>query len=92
MELTQHERITLEIFTTDTGAFETVKKVADAYIRRQKDVFISSLGVKKDLSNEEIGAKIRAFDEAMFLIEGVFREVSTFKKVKKDEEVKNPGR
>ena len=72
MELTQNELITLEVFTADAGAFDAVKKVATDYIERQRDLFIRNLSLKKDLSNEDIGAKIRAFDEATALITGIF--------------------
>jgi len=91
MELTEVEKMTLEIFTSDAGAYDTVYKIAKDKIGRAKDVFIRNLSVKKDIPNDEIGAKIRAFDEGMLLVDSVFRDIGQYKKRPKEVEL-NPAR
>jgi hypothetical protein len=80
MELTDHEKTTLEIFTSEAGAYEVVYKIAKERIEKARDTFTRSLSVLKDKSNEEIGAKLRAFDEGMLLVDSIFREIGQYRK------------
>ncbi len=91
METTPQEKTVLEVLAADEATFATLQKVFQNYIERQKDIFLRTLSVKKEISNENIGAQIRAFDEASYLIAGIWREVGQFRP-QKDREVKNHAR
>jgi hypothetical protein len=80
MELQPHEITTLEIFTSEAGAFDIVYKIAKDKVEKARDAFTRSLSLFKDKPNEEIGAKLRAFDEGLLLVESIFREIRQYKK------------
>ncbi len=91
MILTDAEKITLEIFTADEATFNLIIKLAKDKIDRNREVFVRNLRLKKELTNEEIGAKIRSFDEGTLLVEDFFREIAQLKK-KPQEAQTNPAR
>ena len=80
IDLTENEKLALQIFTSEAGAFPTVYKIVKDKIERSKSAYITNLKIKKDFSNEEIGAKIRAFDEGADLVDAIFREISQYQK------------
>ena len=80
MELTDYEKTTLEIFTSEAGAYEVVYKIVKERIEKTRDAFIRSLSVLKDKPNEEIGAKLRAFDEGLLLVDNIFRDIGQYKR------------
>lgn len=92
MELTSLEIINLQVFTSEGGGFDVVQKIAKEHIDRQRDIFIRNIAIRKGQSNEEVGAKIRAFDEATQLVDGIFREIYTYKEQKEQDVSKNPAR
>lgn len=92
MELNAQERISLEVFTSDAGAFEVVHKIVKEHIEKKRDLYIKSPLLLKGKSNEEIGAKFNAFLEGIDLVEGIFREIGQHRKPKEEKEEKNPAR
>lgn len=90
MDMTQADKTALEIFTSD-GTYDVVYKIAKDKIERAKDIFIRNLNLKKDISNEDIGAKIRAFDEGMLIVDSIFGEIGQYRK-KVETTEKNPAR
>lgn len=78
--LTPNEINALQIFTSEAGSFPTVYKIAKDYVERQRDAYIKSSITRKTQTNEEIGAKLRAFDEGVFMVEGLFREIIKYQK------------
>lgn len=91
MELSPTEITTLEIFTSDIGAFEVVHKIAHDRIERARDTFIRTLSSDKTMHNDSIGAKIRAFDEGMLLVDAVFKEIGSYRK-QPERSTKNPAK
>lgn len=92
MQLTDQERTTLEIFTSDAGAFEIVHKIALKKLETERDNYVkNALLPSNKESNEEIGARIKALGEGIRLVEAIFREIGNLKKHETKEE-KNPAR
>lgn len=92
MELTPQELINIQVFTSEGGGFDVVQKIAKEHIEKQRDMFVRNINLRKGQTNEDIGAKIRAFDEAVQLVEGVFREVWGYRVDKNTKDEKNPAR
>ncbi len=91
MELTDNEKTTLQIFTSQAGGFEVVHKIAREFIEKQRDLFIKNTTTLNTDSNEEIGAKLKAFTEGIKLVEAIFREIGQYKK-QEITNSKNPAR
>lgn len=79
MELNEHEKTTLEIFTSEAGGYDVVYKIAKDRIERAKETFIRGLSSDKKIKNEDIGAKIRAFDEGTLLVDAIFAEIGSYR-------------
>lgn len=92
IELTDQEKVAIEIFTSEAGSFDAVHKIARNHIEQEREVFIKNQMNVPISSNEEVGAKLRSFAEAVRLVEGVFRDIGQFKKPPKQEEKLNPAR
>ena len=91
MELNDLERVALEIFTSEAGSFDIVHKIARGHIEKERETFIKNQMNVPISSNEEAGAKLRSFAEGVRLVEGVFREISQFRK-REVKEMVNPAR
>ena len=91
MNLTEQEKLTLEIFTSDAGAFDIVEKIMKEQLEEKRLMFVRNFTARKGLSNAEIGANIRAFDEAVLMVESIFREIAAYRKQPEVLE-HNPGR
>lgn len=92
MELTPSQRVAIEIFTSEAGSFDIVCALAKEYIEKQRDTYVrNQVNLNAD-SNEQIGAKLKAFSEGSRFMDAFFREIGQFKKPSKQIEGKNPAR
>ena len=91
MKLTDEEKTIVEIFVTDQKAYDTIYKILKSQVETKRYLFTRNITSRKDLTNEQIGANLRSFDEANLMINGIFRELIMYRKV---QEVRheNPGK
>ena len=82
---------TLEIFTSEAGAYDAVLKISKEYLVKQRDLFVKNTNLFTDNSPQEVGEKLKALDQGILLINGIFREIAQFRK-QVDRQSKNPAR
>lgn len=92
MELTQEEKLVLEMFTANGGGYDTVLKIAKKRLETEKELSVQRIMLTKEGTNEENGAQLRAIGEGIRLVEAIFRDIGQFKKQTPKEEGKNPAR
>ena len=91
IEITQQEKAILEVFTADTAMFDAVQKIAKGRIEKERDMFIRNRARREGKTPSDVGTQIQVFDEAIFLVDGIFRDLRQFKQTDDILPV-NPGR
>lgn len=92
MELTPEQVTTLEIFTSDTGAYEVVSLLLKDKLEKEKERIVQMALQKDSATNEDIGALLRGCGEGMRLVEAIFREIDQYKKTPNPKQKVNRAR
>lgn len=80
MEIDAHERIALEIFTSETGAFGVVERIVKDVIEKQRDALAKNRTFIQSNSSADIGEKFKVFEQGVELVEAIFRDIGQFRK------------
>ena len=86
MNLSDIEKNLIQRFVDNEVAREVVRKVLLMGIENQRMIF------NKTLTNEQIGANIRACDEGIKFVETAFNEMMQYQSPKEIKVAKNPAR
>ena len=90
--LTEAEQNYVAAFAENETQFEAVHKLIAASMRDQRHAFIRELSKNKELSNEQIGEKLRGMFEGVRLVEVAFRDLGLLKKETLETNRVHPGR
>ena len=91
IELTDTEKTVLKVFMADPATYEAVQKIAKGRIEKERDMYIRNKTQRDGRSPIEIGTQIQIFDEALLLVDAIFKDLRQFQE-KTDVPTTNPGR
>ena len=78
--MTPEEKIILEVFMADTATVEAVQKIAKGRIEKERDMFIRNKTLRDGKSPTDVGTQVQIFDEAILLVEQIFKDLRQYQK------------